>query len=451
MTGIDLIGRIAPSRLRPRAADVLQRLADTGADANANANTGTGRLAVSAWRVVRPRLAALRAVTFTGWSVLIGSITAWILAARLHWIEFALAALIGFISFVLCCAVALGQVALEVVIEASPQRIEIGQSAEVTVTARNAAHRQLIRLPTLLEIPVGGGGGVPHAVELPGLDPGVEHRVEPFTVEGHARGVIPVGPATSVRGDPFGFVRRTVAWTDVREVLVHPERVPLPPLGSGMLHDLEGRVTEHISASDLEFHTLRDYVSTDDARHIHWRSSAKLATARPGAGLLVRQFLETRLTHLLVAIDGDPASYRVTEDFETAISVGASIAQSALRDKLPLTLLASRQLAHEPILPHALDACSRAQPAADGAISTLMSQGLRVAPRTTAVLVVTGANPTPEQLRRACLRVPRHLRTVVIQVDPGQLTGVRSAGSLTVLALNQLAELPVLIREGAAG
>ena len=459
MTGIDIIGRIAPSRLLPRAADALHRLADTGADTD----TGAGRLAVSAWRAVRPRLAALRAVTFTGWSVLLGSIAAWILAARLHWIEFALAALIGFMSFVLCCAVALGQVALEVVIEASPQRIEIGQSAEVTVTARNAAHRQLIRLPTLLEIPVGGGGGVggssggngggsvPHTVELPGLDPGVEHRVEPFTVDGHARGVIPVGPATSVRGDPFGFVRRTVAWTDVREVLVHPERVPLPPLGSGMLHDLEGRVTEHISASDLEFHTLRDYVSTDDARHIHWRSSAKLATARPGAGLLVRQFLETRLTHLLVAVDGDPASYRDSEDFDTAISVGASIAQSALRDKLPLTLLASRQLAHEPILPHALDACSRAQPAADGAISTLLSRGLRVAPRTTAVLVVTGANPTPEQLRRACLRVPRHLRTVVIQVDPGQLTGVRSAGSLTVLALNQLAELPVLIREGAAG
>lgn len=442
MTGGDVIGRIAPPRLPARAADALRRIADSFA----------GRLAVSAWQVLQPRVAALRAVTFTGWSVLLGSIAAWIVAARLHWIEFALAALIGFISFVLCCAVALGQVALEVAIEASPQRIEIGQSAEVTVTARNAAHRQLIRLPTLLEIPIAdGSGSVPHTVELPGLDPGVEHRVAPFTVGGHARGVIPVGPATSVRGDPFGFVRRTVAWTDVREVLVHPERVPLPPLGSGMLHDLEGRVTEHISASDLEFHTLREYVSSDDARHIHWRSSAKLATARPGAGLLVRQFLETRLTHLLVAVDGDPASYRDAEDFETAISAGASIAQGALRDKLPLTLLVSRQLAHEPILPHALDACSRAQPALDGGISTLLSRGLRVAPRTTAVLVVTGANPSPEQLRRACLRVPRNLRTVVIQVDPGQLTGVRSAGSLTVLALNRLAELPVLIREGAAG
>lgn len=446
MNGTRIIGRITlptPSglpTLLPRIADVLRRLADTG----------PGRIAVLAWRLVRRRVAALRAVTLTGWSVLLGSIAAWILATRLHWIEFALAGLIGSISFLLCCAVALGQVALEVAIETSPQRIEIGECAEVTVTARNAARRQLVRLPTLLEIPV-GEASVPRTVELPGLDPGVEHRVDPFSVDGHARGVIAVGPATSVRGDPFGFVRRTVAWTEVREVLVHPERVPLPPLGSGMLHDLEGRVTEHISASDLEFHTLREYVSTDDARHIHWRSSAKLVTARPGAGLLVRQFLETRLTHLLVAVDGDPASYRNAEDFEAAISVGASIAQSALRDKLPLTLLVSGQLAHEPILPHALDACSRAQPSADSGVSTLLSRGLRVAPRTTAVLVVTGANPSPEQLRRACIRVPRQLRTVVIQVDPAQLTAVRSSGSLTVLGLNRLAELPVLIREGAAG
>lgn len=434
---IAAIGRLA---LPPRAADVPRRLAESSA----------GRLAATVWRLVRPRLLALRAVTLTGWGVLIGSLALWILAARLHWIEFALVALIGLISFALCCAVALGQVALEVAIEAHPQRIEIGERADVTVTARNAARRQLIRLPTLLEVPV-GDGGVPRAVELPGLEPGAEYRVDPFTVHGRARAVIAVGPATSVRGDPFGLIRRTVAWTDVREVLVHPERVPLPPLGSGMLHDLEGRVTEHISASDLEFHTLREYVPSDDARHIHWRSSAKLSTAKPGAGLLVRQFLETRLTHLLVAVDGDPASYRNPEDFETAVSVGASIAQRALRDKLPLTLLVSSHLAHEPILPHALDTCSRAQPAADAGISSLLSRGLRVAPRTTAVLVVTGAIPSPEQLRRACLRVPRQLRTVVIQVDPAQLTGVRSAGPLTVLGLERLGELPVLVREGAAG
>ncbi|HEU5332746.1 MAG TPA: DUF58 domain-containing protein [Actinocrinis sp.] len=436
----DALARIKHVTVPPRASALVKRCADTG----------FGRLAATGWSLLRPRVAALRAVTFPGWSVLAGSLAAWLLAARLHWVEFAIAGLIGLITFVLCVVVAAGQVALEVTIDASPQRIEIGEQAQVVVTARNAAHRQLIRLPTLLEIPV-GEGNAPRAVELPSLDRGTEHRVAPFPVHGQGRGVIPVGPATSVRGDPFGFVRRVVAWTDVREVVVHPERVPLPPLGSGMLHDLEGRTTEHISASDLEFHTLRGYVPTDDARHIHWRSSAKLAAAKPGAGLLVRQFLETRLTHLLVAVDGDPASYRGAEDFETAVSVGASVAQRALRDKLPLSLLVSRQLAHEPILPHALDACSRAQPAADAGISSLLSRGLRVAPRTTAVLVITGALPTHEQLRRACLRVPRQLRAVVVQVDPTQLTGVRTAGSLTVLGLNRLGELPVLIREGAAG
>jgi uncharacterized protein (DUF58 family) len=411
--------------------------------------TDVYRRAEAARTALSPRLAGFRAVTWTGWSMLAGSTAAWVLAGRLHWIEFALVAVIGLVAFALCCGLALGRVSLIVAIDPAPQRIEISEHSVVGVTVRDTARRRLLRLPTLLEIPI--GGAATRTVELPGLEPGVTHHIEPFSVHGRGRGVIQVGPATSVRGDPFGLVRRTVAWTEAREVLVYPERLPLPPLGSGMLHDLEGRTTEHISASDLEFHTLRDYLPTDDARHIHWRSSAKLASARPGAGLLVRQFLETRLTHLLVAVDGDPASYRDLADFETAVSAGASIAQRALRDKLPLSLLASEQLAHEPNLPQALDACARALPAADAGINALLSRGLRVAPRTTAVLVITGAVPTLEQLRRACLRVPRQLRTVIVQIDPAQPTGSRSVGALTLLGLNRLSELPVLIREGAAG
>jgi uncharacterized protein (DUF58 family) len=413
------------------------------------ADSGAARLAGAAWRAARPRLALFGAVTLTGWSVLAGCAAAWILAERLHWVEFALVAVIGVTTFALCCAVALGRVSLQVAIGLDRQRIEPAQSAEITVTASNTAHRQLVRLPTLLEIP--SGGPAPRTFELPGLAPGAGHAFPPFTVRGARRGVIPIGPATSVRGDPFGLVRRTVAWTGTRELLVYPERVPLPPLGSGILHDLEGRVTEHISAGDLEFHTLREYTPTDDARHIHWRSSAKLLSAKPGSGLLVRQFLETRLTHLLVAVDGDAASYPDPEDFETAISVGASIAQRALRDKLPLSLLVSGQLAHEPILPHALDACSRALPDPRAGISALLSRGLRVAPRTTSVLVITGSAPDHPTLRRACLRVPAQLRTVVIRIDPAAPTGIAASGSVTLLTLRQLDELPVLIREGAAG
>ena len=95
-------------------------------------------------------------------------------------------------------------------------------------------------------------------------------------------GVIPVGPATSVRGDPIGLIRRQVSWAEQTEVFVHPRTTRLEPFGSGLLRDLEGRTTEDVSMSDLAFHTLREYVPGDDRRYIHWRSSAKVGSAVPG-------------------------------------------------------------------------------------------------------------------------------------------------------------------------
>ena len=52
--------------------------------------------------------------------------------------------------------------------------------------------------------------------------------------------------------------------------------------------------------SDLAFHALREYQPGDDRRYVHWRSSAKHGR------LLVRQFLDTRRSHLAVVVDTDP-------------------------------------------------------------------------------------------------------------------------------------------------
>jgi uncharacterized protein (DUF58 family) len=391
---------------------------------------------------LRGPLAPVAAITTLGWVVLVGSVVGWFAGQHLHWVELCLLAVTGLLTFVLCWVIAIGRMSLQVAIGLDRQRIDVGGSAQVTVTATNTARRQFF--PARLEIPDGSRVRV---FDLSGLVRGAAHSFDPFAVPGAKRGVIRIGPATSVRGDPFGLVRRTVTWAGSTELLVHPRRVPLPPLGSGLLHDLEGRVTEHISASDLEFHTLREYVPSDDARHIHWRSSAKVASARPGTSFLVRQFLETRRTHLLVIVDGSAAAYREAADFETAICAGASVAQRAIGDKLQVTLLVSNQLAHEATLPRALDACARAEFAPGADAAGLIARGLRVAPRITSVLIITGSVPTYPDLRHACLRIPRQLRTLAIQVDPNRETGVVASGSLTALNLNQLAELPVLIRE----
>lgn len=102
------------------------------------------------------------------------------------------------------------------------------------------------------------------------------------------------GPAVSVRGDPLGFVRITVGMTDRVELFVHPVTVPLEPLGTGPPRDLEGCTTNDVSMSYLAFYALREYVPGDDRRHIHWRSTAKLATSTQDGRFLVRQYLDSR-------------------------------------------------------------------------------------------------------------------------------------------------------------
>ena len=155
-------------------------------------------------------------------------------------------------------------------------------------------------LPILVELPVGLSAA---RFVLPPLTPGDAHE-ELFVVPTSRRGVIQVGPATTVQGDPLGLMRRTLTWTERTELFVHPRTVALESLGAGLLRDLEGSTTEDVSMSDLAFHALREYQPGDDRRYIHWRSSAKAGK------LLVRQFLDTRRSHVTVIVDPDPEQYR---------------------------------------------------------------------------------------------------------------------------------------------
>ena len=72
--------------------------------------------------------------------------------------------------------------------------------------------------------PVGG------ALRAAGLTPGNAHE-ELFVVPTSRRGVIQVGPATTVQGDPLGLMRRTLTWTERTELFVHPRTVALESLG----------------------------------------------------------------------------------------------------------------------------------------------------------------------------------------------------------------------------
>ena len=175
------------------------------------------------------------------------------------------------LSVTLVCAIVfvLGRFKYDVVLDLAQARVTVGDRAVGRLDVRNASSRAL--LPSVMELPVGTGTA---AFPVPRLRGGGTHE-EIFTIPTRRRSVITVGPVKSVRADPLGLLRREMTWTDEQEVFVHPRVKNLTGSSTGFLKDLEGRVTNDITNSDVNFHALRDYVAGDDRRHIHWKTTAR--------------------------------------------------------------------------------------------------------------------------------------------------------------------------------
>lgn len=374
-------------------------------------------------------------VTPIGRAVMALAVLAWVLAWRLGWEEMAVIA--GGSVFLLAVAALflIGRTNLSVNLEAEPPRVTIGDPVSGVVEVTNRSKAPL--LPVVLELPVGDSG---IGFDLPALRPGGE-TTELFVVPTEKRGVIPVGPVTSVRGDALGLFRRDVTWTKAIEIFVHPRITHLESLGAGIVRDLEGNTSENVSMSDLAFHALREYVPGDDLRHVHWRSSARHGT------LLVRQFLDTRRSHLNAIVDCRTDAYRTAEDYETAVSVAASLVVRAILDDYDATFLSGPHAMTRETGKAALDACSRAEPGDDSLVN-VAARGSQLAPDTSVVFLITGPNTDFLTLQRAAAQFPIEAGKVAVRIDGESGAGLRRVGDLPLLTFGRLDELPGVLRWG---
>jgi uncharacterized protein (DUF58 family) len=411
----------------------IQDLKRRTATAVTLAGAGLGR----ARAISRPGADQLRSklapVSRFGWTVLASSFGCWLLGWRFGWVELMLLATAALILFVVCVLLTIGRTTLRVDVEIDPQRVVVGEPAAGQVRVTNLSRGAL--LPIALELPIGISAA---RFSLPTLRGGSAHE-ELFVVPTTHRGVIPIGPAQTVRGDPLGLLRRSVSWTHVIELFVHPITVALEPLGAGLLRDLEGHTTNDLSMSDLAFHALRDYQPGDDRRYIHWRSSAKAGK------FLVRQFLDTRRSHVTTVVDSDVESYADAEDYEMAISAAASVTVRALLDEQEITVLAGDQAVPSGAGRRVLDAFSRAELATHG-LSDLAARAARIAPDTSIALIVTGSAVPFVELRRAASHFSIEVRTIALRIDPSATTGISGSSALMVLTLRNLSELAALLQ-----
>ena len=391
-------------------------------------------------------------VTPLGW-VMLGLIPFGFAAGYLlGWMELVVVAWAGVMLALFALLYLVGRSPFHVRLDLAHRRVVVGEPARGAVTVDNPSARRT--LGTKVEIPVGLGLA---ELAIPSLRKGAEFTQD-FAIPTLRRGVIQVGPVRTVRADPIGLVRRELVWTDMVDLIVHPRTIGVPSTSTGLIRDLEGAPTRDLTSSDVAFHALREYQTGDERRYIHWKSTAKTGV------YMVRQFEETRRSHLMVALSLSNADYESDEQFELAVSAAGSLGVRAIRDGRTVSVVASsitpefakrknfalRSLAtHLPARlldelavvetsPNALHIRDVARVAADEVI------GISVA------FLICGSTPTPSELRAASSSFPLDVACVAIVCDPDAVPGFRRVAGLSVLTIGYLDDLRIALARSAS-
>ncbi|QJU53249.1 DUF58 domain-containing protein [Herbiconiux sp. KACC 21604] len=246
----------------------------------------------------------------------------------LGWTELLVIGVVAGLVALGAAAFLLGRSELEVSVAVLEGRVVAGTPATALVRVRNVSRRA--RRPGVAEVALGARV---QSVAVPRLAAGEQAELR-VALPAARRGVLVVGPVTVVRRDPLGLARREIVRSETTSLYVHPATVDLPVEAPGLLRDLEGVATGDPADSDMSFQALRAYLPGDDRRHIHWKS-----TAKTGA-FLVRQFEQTRRSHVIVLQSTSPVDYDSPEEFELGVSVAASIAARLLRDRTAVSVYA---------------------------------------------------------------------------------------------------------------
>jgi uncharacterized protein (DUF58 family) len=382
-------------------------------------------------------------VTPLGWGIAVTVLVAFVLGYGLGWTELVSVGWAGLLVILAAVLFLIGRTSHDATLSVPVNRVVAGDSAVGQLTVTNPTRHLLPG--TRIEVPVGDGLA---DFQVPALSPSGRYE-DLFTVPALHRGVIPVGPVRAVRADPIGLVRRERQWDERIDLFVHPRTISVPSMSTGFVRDLEGNPTRDLTSSDVSFHALREYMPGDEPRSIHWKSTAKTGQ------YMVRQFEETRRSHLMIALSLADEDYTDDEDFEMAVSVVGSLGVRAIRDARTISVVASestpefasrRLLAMKSIAAvsgtRLLDGLSRvdrsttALPLADLArVAAESVAGISLA------FLVCGGTVSVSALRKAARHFPIGVEVVAVVCDPEAVPSVKHAGELTVLRIGYLDDL----------
>ena len=122
---------------------------------------------------------------------------------------------------------------------------------------------------------------------------------------------------------PFGFFLKARHYPVKSECLCYPRILPEDGL-SVAIDDILGSHQRPQRGMGSDLYTIRDYIPSDSARHVHWKATAKTAT------LKTREFAAEENRNIFLAFDryGQPSD---AEQFEILVSRTASLAFHLIR------------------------------------------------------------------------------------------------------------------------
>jgi len=122
---------------------------------------------------------------------------------------------------------------------------------------------------------------------------------------------------------PFGFFAKDRTLDVNASIICYPEILPPERMNMSVL-DILGSNQRFERGLGYDLYTIRDYLPSDSARHVHWKASAKTAV------LKTREYAAEESRRLVLAFDrfGYP---RDTEKFEHLVSYAASLAYHMMK------------------------------------------------------------------------------------------------------------------------
>lgn len=381
----------------------------------------------------------LRIGTPLGWGVLIVSALAAVPALLLGWAEFTAIAVAGALLLVLAIPFVIGRSRYTVRMELASARVVVGEQAVgrlvIGNTARSAAPAAWMLLPV---------GAVRARVRVPRLAVDAEHD-ELLSIPTSHRAVLMIGPATSLRTDPLGMLRREQRWGEATELYIHPRTVSLVGETTGLVRDLEGLPTRDLADDDISFHALREYAPGDDLRHVHWKATARTQK------LMIRQFEQTRRSQLVVALSTRTDEYADDDEFELAVSIAASVAASAMREGKDVILLTGAEKFEEPTPGRLLDRIAGLELSSAAEPAEHLGQAVASqTPAASVVMFVTGAGVELTRLNAAALRIPVTAQAAALRAAGSGELARRAIGGLVAVDVPELVSLRVAMRAVSA-